>query len=165
MLRLITATPPSRCRLLTAYYPTYPHIPISSIESHHIPSVVSLGFVTLDPVPLTSAVVFCLRSASVVFVFVTPLRPTGHFCPISLLFHSPPSPATGGPGDSNNTNDLTKITNSLHAGLKLYLSRLGTVPRGRLVSSIANSSSLALSTSAVGISIFHFLVPRLEVHE
>ena len=51
----------------------------------------SLGFVTPDPVPLTSSVVLRLRSASVVFVVVTPLRPTGHYCPISLLFHSSPS--------------------------------------------------------------------------
>ena len=29
-----------RCRLLTAYQPTIPHIPIPSLESHHIPSVV-----------------------------------------------------------------------------------------------------------------------------
>ena len=40
MLRLIAATPFSHCRLLTAYQPTVPHIPIPSIESHHIPSVV-----------------------------------------------------------------------------------------------------------------------------
>ena len=76
---------------------------ISSIESHHIPSVVSPGFVTPDPVLLTSAVVHCLRSASVVYVVVTPLRP------ISLLFHSSPSPATGGPGDSNNMNDVKDL--------------------------------------------------------
>ena len=30
----------SRCRLLTAYQATTPHIPIPSIESHHFPSVV-----------------------------------------------------------------------------------------------------------------------------
>ena len=82
----------------------YPHIPISSIESNHIPSVVSLGFVTPDPVLLTSAVVFYLRSVSVVFAVVSPLRPTGHYCPISLLVHSPLSPATGGPSDSNKEN-------------------------------------------------------------
>ena len=40
MLRLTAATPFSRCRLLTAYQPTVPHISIPSIESHHIPSVV-----------------------------------------------------------------------------------------------------------------------------
>ena len=63
----------------------------------------SLGFVTPSSVPLTSSVVFRLRSSSVVFVVVTSLRQTEHYSPISLLFHSSPSPATGGPGDSNNT--------------------------------------------------------------
>ena len=63
----------------------------------------SLGFVTPDPVLLTSYAVLRLRSDSVVFAVVTPLRPTGHYFPISLLFHSSPSPATGGPGDTNNT--------------------------------------------------------------
>ena len=75
-----------------------------------------LGFVTTDPVPLTSSVVLRLRSASVVFIVVTPLRPIRHYCPISLLFHSSPSPTTGGPGDS--TTDRTSETNlALHQTL------------------------------------------------
>ena len=97
------ATPSFRSRLLTANYSATPHIPISSIESHQIPSVVFPGFITPGPALLTSPVLFRPRSSSVVFVVVTPLRPTGHYSPISLLFCSSPSLATGGPGDSNNT--------------------------------------------------------------
>ena len=74
-----------------------------SIESHHTFGGFP-GFVTPGPALLTSAVVHCLRSASIVFVVVSPLRSTGHYCPISLLFHSSPSPLTGGPGDTNNTH-------------------------------------------------------------
>ena len=54
------------------------------------------GFVTPGPVLLTSAVVRRLRSASFVFVVVS-LLISGHYSPISLLFHSSPSPANRRP--------------------------------------------------------------------
>ena len=103
MMWLITATPFFRCRLPTAYQRTVPHIPILPLKATTFLWWFSLGFVTADSVLLTSSIVFCLRSASVVFVVVTPLRQTEHYFPISLLFHSSPSPVTGSPGDSNNT--------------------------------------------------------------
>ena len=102
MLRLIAATPFFSCRLPAAYQLTVPHIPILPLKATTFLRWFSLGFVTPDSVPLTSFVVFSLRSSSVAFVVVTPLRQTEHYSPISLLFHTSPSPATGGPGDSNN---------------------------------------------------------------
>ena len=57
VLRLATATPFSRSRLLAANHPETPHIPIPSIESHHIPPVVFPGFVTPGLVLLTFAAV------------------------------------------------------------------------------------------------------------
>ena len=103
ILQLTTATPFSPCRLLTAYQRTIQHTPIPSIESHHIPSVVFPGFVTPGPVLLTPAVVRCLRSTSIVFVIVSfDLQSIIHYYPIRLL-PLVPFPATGGPGNSNNT--------------------------------------------------------------
>ena len=101
--QLTAATPFSRCRLLIAYHPTTQHIPISFYWKPPHSFVGFPGFVTPSPVLLTSAVVRCLLSTSIVFVVVSPLRSTGHYCPIGLLFHSSPPPATGGPGDTNNT--------------------------------------------------------------
>ena len=52
------------CRLLTAYQATTPHIPISSIESHHFPSVV---FTRVCHPRSRSANFFCSLSSSFVF--------------------------------------------------------------------------------------------------
>ena len=69
----------------------------------------SLVFVTPDPILLTSYAVLRLRSSSVTFVIVTPLRQTEHYSPISLLFHLSPFPATGGPGNSNNSSGMGRV--------------------------------------------------------
>ena len=53
-----------RCRLLTAYQATTPHIPISSIESYHFPSVV---FTRVCHPRSRSANFFCSLSSSFVF--------------------------------------------------------------------------------------------------
>ena len=46
---------------------------------------------------------FVLLVDGFVFFLFSGILGCGHYCPISLLFHSSPSPATGGPSDSNNT--------------------------------------------------------------
>ena len=91
------------CRLLTAYQATTPHHPIPSIESYHFPSMVF----TLVCHPQSRSTDFsCSLSSSFVFPCLRRRHSSlisGDYFPISLLFHSPPSVATGGPGDSNNS--------------------------------------------------------------
>ena len=119
VLRLTTATPFFCSRLLTANYPATPHIPISSIESDHIPSVVFPGFVTPSPVLLTSAAVHCLRSASIVFavVFFFGIRLPDTIVQ-SVFFSTYPIPTTGGPRrykqhDPDNLLPLTRCMTSM----------------------------------------------------
>ena len=117
--RLTTATPFFCSRLLAANHPTTPHVPIPSIECHHIPSVV---FWVCHPrphstdfcrSPLSSFGIHCFRRC----LFFS-IRLSGHYCPISLLFHlsHPPQPAA--PVDINNMGWIQRrgfFSNSLAA--------------------------------------------------
>ena len=105
--RLTTATPFVCSRLLAANHPTTPHIPIPSIECHHIPSVV---FRVYHARPHSTD--FCRSPLSSFGIhrfcrcLFFGIRLSGHYCPISLLFHlsHPPQPAA--PGDINNTMNI-----------------------------------------------------------
>ena len=149
MLWVIAATHFSRCHLPTAYQLTVPHIPTLPLKATTFLRWFSLGFVTPDSVLLTSSVVFCLHSSSVAFVVVTPLRQTEHYSPISLLFHSSPSPATGGPGDSNNTGNFLAFLGARPGRPEApgFLdARLATIGNGRSVRT-ASGATRWLQTS------------------
>ena len=125
VLRLTTATPFFCPRLLAANHPATPHIPIPSIECHHIPSVVFRVYharphsTDFCQSPLSSFGIHRFRRC-----LFFGIRLSGHYCPISLLFHlsHPPQPAA--PGDINNM-DAMPSGNRMNRGVLLTLAQRG----------------------------------------